>query len=136
VVDPQELFTSSPSSAALAYDPYVDISAKYNGSLDESTIGRFLAVPGLITDETITAQLSVSLAALRPAVAGFIGDSTLVFQPQTSEDIVFTSDTFDPGTLQGSDIPLKVKAFASDGQNLSEADNTRMFSPFPAGSVR
>ncbi len=134
VADPSHLVDAGDHVSSLTYNPEITITSKYDGNPpDDDAIGRFLAAPGAIADETITAQLSDSLAALRPSIAGYLGSSTvLVFQPQSSEDITFTSDSFDPGTLQGPDVPLKVEAFTTAGQSLDEADKTFDVQPVPA----
>ena len=55
----------------LSYEPEITyISSKYDGHLSDGSIGRFFSDPPTgappITDETLTLQLSDSLAALRP----------------------------------------------------------------------
>ncbi len=137
VPDPKDLLLTSDASAdafALPYDPQIDVSARYNGSQDPSTIGRFFAVPGLVTNETFTLTLSDSLAAIRPSPLVVIGDAKLPALPDTGllgswDGKTYITGDFDPGTLSG---PTELQAQALGSPDiLAEQDLTLEVVPVP-----
>ena len=146
VIDPgQTVLKSGPSVSALGYDPEIIVTSKYNGSTSQGTFGRFLAAPGAITDETLTLQLSDSLAALRPVVNTQVEDQT-VATPSGPEGVLeshlklnsdgswdgrsYETDQFDPGTLTGP-ATLDTQALLGDGTDLKDAAATFDVQPLP-----
>ena len=119
---------------ALPYDPRIDVSAKYNGSQNPLKIGRFFAMPGLVTDESFTLTLSDSLAAIRPSPLVRIGDVKLPADPDTGllgswDGKTYVTGTFDPGTLPG---PTEINAQALGSPDvLAEQDLTLDIVPVP-----
>jgi hypothetical protein len=116
----------------LAYDPTITyVSSKYDGKLSNGEIGRFLADPPTgappITDETITVQLSDSLAALRPDVV--VGTNTSSPNATDGWDgATYVTEGFDPGTLSdGAVLPMVAER---NGQVL-EDDNSPAFDVKP-----
>jgi hypothetical protein len=133
------------TSISLAYDPELTVTSKYNGSADPSTFGRFLSVPGVITDETLTIQLSDSLAALRPTVSTVVNgqtvttpfgqDGVLLTHDKLSstgswDGVTYESDAFDPGSRSQS-TTLNTQALLGDGTNLMQVSDTLDVEPLP-----
>jgi hypothetical protein len=122
------------SVMSLAYDPEVTITAKYNGSSDPGTIGRFLAIPGLLSDEVFTTTLSDSLAALRPQVEDLVGGQILLTQPNVDSSGNWDGKTyvaaFDPGTLSA---PTPMTALAEIGDQPLADDQVNIdVQPLPS----
>ena len=107
----------------------------------------FSAAPGVITNETLTIQLSNDLAALRPIVSTQVENQT-VTTPSGQEGVLLThhklsstgawdgrtyeTDTFDPGSLpEPMPTMLTTKALLGDGTDLKQVSDTLDVQPLP-----
>jgi hypothetical protein len=141
VVDPE----GSAASVPLAYDPTLTITSKYNGNAGGNVFGRFLAAPGAITDETLTVQLSNSLAALRPIVTTLVDDDSVstssgeesvlsthhvIGSSGNWDGLTYQTDPFDPGSLAGP-TTLTTQALANDETNLAQITDVLDVEPLP-----
>jgi hypothetical protein len=138
VLDPNHtVMPQAPGNTkALAYDPEISVTGTYNGSTDPKVIGRFLAVPNLVT-ESLIIKLSPSLGALRPSVITFIsnGDS-LDGEPDATllggwDGVTYKTDGFDPGALSQS-ADLSTSAQTDDKTAVYKTvDTTLDVQPLP-----
>lgn len=134
----------SEDTVFLDYEPFVLVTSKYGGGSSSDVMGRYLAIPGVITDETMVIQLSDDLAALRPTVAAQVKDA-LVATPHGREDLLFThpridpqgawdgrsyeTDEFDPGSLPGTTSFLTQAVLG--GEVLARRSNALEVVPVP-----
>jgi hypothetical protein len=142
VIDPNH--TVLPPGAAnvmsVAYNPTITVTGTYDGSSNPAVIGRFLEVPGLVSEQVI-AKLSPSLAALRPAVGTFINQGEYLeghpYGPLLNWDgLTYITDAFDPGSLTKS-ATLTTEAQADDvgKTSLAEVNTTLDVQALPAWMV-
>ena len=125
------------NTLSLAYDPEITVTGTYNGSTDPGTIGRFLAVPGLVTEQFID-KLSPSLAALRQSVGTFINNGQyLEAEPDSTllggwDGVTYITDGFDPGSLSKSaQLTTEVQVDNDKKTPLKEVDTTLDVQPLP-----
>ena len=132
VTDPSDQLIEPDETNNVGYLPYfpgiIFLGAKYNGSSSPAVIGRFFADPPTgpppITDETLTLELSASLAALRPTVN--VGNYTT--QPKLSstgswDGQTYQTEGFDPGTLFDMAMLPTQAMLGAGGVVLAEANS-------------